>query len=659
MRLYIDFETWSSVPIRRGTDVYLDNAKPLLCTFAFDDGPVQVIDFTESHNDIAQRDPDEIWAHGAFFDRMVMSKLFQFDTPIKKWRCSEALALSHSLPGGLDPLCQVLGVPLDLVKIKDGKRLIQKFCCKKKFVKDAEWPLFVQYAINDITAMRECVKRMPQWNYRGDELLLWHNDQIINNRGFRIDRQLAVNTVAALAKERDRLSAETWAATGGAVAAATQRDRLMDYICEQRGVYLPNLRASTIEELLADETLDEPTRLLLKLRLDASKTSGAKYRRVLDCAGKDDRLRGTLQFAGASRTARWAGRMFQPQNLPRPTMPAEDIQQSIELLRSNKPELVTLFAGVNEAASNAIRGLIIAAEGCELFVADWSSIEGCVNAWQAGEGWKLKAFRERQDLYKLLYGNAFGIDAKLVTEPQRQNGKVMELALGYGGGVGAFLSMAAAYNVDLEELGRTVPPAAKALEAWKRAIEKNETYGLSKEAYVACDTLKIGYRKSNPAITQSWDQYEDAARKVIESGKPEYKVQVGRIMFDCNGRWMRIKLPSGRFLCYASPAIANNGTITYFGWHNKRWIRTKTYGGKLCENIVQAISRDLLAHTIIRAEAEGFPIVLHVHDEPVAEVRKDSGKTLEQFMSLMTTTPSWAQGLPLNAAGFKGVRYEK
>ncbi len=664
MRLYIDFETWSSVSIRRGIDVYMNNAKPLLCTYAVGDGLVNCWDYTETSNFALQYLTDratEIYAHNAFFDRMVLERLLGIKTDISKWRCSQAQALLHSLPGGLDPLCEALGVPADVAKIKDGKRLIQKFCCKKEFKKDEEWPLFIQYAINDVTAMRECVKRMPTWNYSGDEIALWQLDQSINLRGFRIDRQLAERTVVALATERARLSKATADATNGEVGAATQRDKLLAYICEEQGVFLPNLKAATITEALSDESLDDGTRLLLKLRLDASKTSGAKYKRVLDSVGKEDRLRGTLQYAGASRTARWAGRLFQPQNLPRPTMAPEDIRLSIDLLREGRSDLTTLLAGsVNEAASNVIRGLIVAEPGSTLFVGDYSSIEGRVNAWLAGEMWKIKAFREGKDLYKLIYANAFSISVDAVTKHQRQQGKVMELACGYGGGVGAFLNMAAAYGMDLEELGRTIPPVPKALETWEYAVAQNNTYGLTKEVYMACDTLKIGYRKANPSITQSWYQYEDAVRKVIESGRAEYKVPVGRLVFDCNGSWLRIKLPSGRFICYASPTIHRSGTITYMGWHNKWWARTKTYGGKLCENIVQAVSRDLLAAALLRVERNGFPAVLHVHDEIVAEVCEvNEFKSHDNFIQIMSENPPWAAGLPLKAEGFESMRYEK
>lgn len=658
-RFYLDFETWSSVPIFRGTDVYLDNARPLLMTYAVDDYPAKVIDFTETpgyYPPIIDDPNIELWAHNAFFDRNVLLKCLDINTDISRWRCSQALAFSHSLPGNLGDLCRVLGVPQEQAKIADGKRLIRKFCCSKEFKKDAEWPLFVQYATNDVVAMRECVRRMPNCNYVGDEIKLWHLDQAINNRGFKVDRQLAEGAVKLLTSEKDRNDDWTNQATGGIVTAATQRDKMLMFLCEQQGCLLPDLKAATIKEALEDESLGEATRALLRVRLESSKTSGSKYKRLLSSLGKGDRLRGTLQFAGASRTARWSGRIFQPQNLPRPTMHLDDMRHCIELIRDSRTTSVSLFASANEACSNALRGLIVAEKGKRLLIADYSAIEGRINAWLAGEEWKVKAFHDGKDLYKLIYSKAFSIGIEQVTKFQRQNGKVMELACGYGGGVGAFINMAAAYGMDLEELGRTVKPVDKAREAWGRALSKNETFGLSEAAYLACDTLKIGYRQANPAITKSWCMYEDAVRKVITAAKAAHRIQVGHLMFDCDGNWMRIQLPSGRFLCYALPLIHNNGTISYMSWRNKQWSRTKMYGGKLCENIVQAISRDLLGWALLRIDRAGYPVVLHIHDEIVAETAAGS---LSEFIKLMTELPKWAAGLPINAEGFEGTRYEK
>lgn len=577
-----------------------------------------------------------------------------------------AQALAHGLPGGLDPLCEVLGVSIDEAKIKDGHRLILKFCCKKVFEKDEEWPLFIKYAINDITAMRECVKRMPNWNYLGEELRLWHIDQIINNRGFAVDTQLAAEAVKALSKEKDRLDDATWIATCGSVSAATQRDKLLQYLCEQQGCVLMDLRAPTISAALEDESLEEATKSLLRLRLEASKTSVSKFKRLGQSVGKGDRLRGTMQYSGAARTARWAGRIFQPHNLTRPTMqvkgddPNFEIRQCVKWIREGDAEKCKILAPLTEAASNTLRGLIVAPEGKTLNVGDYTAVEGCVNAWLAGEDWKVKAFREKKDIYILGYERSFNLPAGSVgkKDPRRQIGKVQELALGYGGGVGAFLNMAAAYGMDLEELGRSVTPVEKAIETWDKAVREGTTFGLTREAYTACDTLKIGYRQANPAITASWYMYENAVREVMNRREASHKVHVGLLTFDCNQTWLRIKLPSGRFLCYALPKFMKDGTITYMSWRNKRWSRTKTYGGKLCENIVQAVSRDLLGHALLLLHDKGFDIVLHVHDEIVAEILKMLSD-LPEFIKLMSTKPRWAAGLPLSAEGFESERYEK
>lgn len=670
MRLYLDYETWSQVPINRGIDVYLDGAKPLLATWAVDDGPVRCHDFVhdggmpvELLNLVLLA--DEIWAHNAFFDRMVTRKLCRVETSIFRWRCSMALALSHGLPGGLGNLCTVLDVPVEDAKIADGKRLIKKFCCGPEIlVNDPEWQLFINYAINDISAMRECIKRTPNWNYVGEELRLWHVDQIINERGFEVDVQLATNAIESLKKEKDRLDDEIWIRTCGSVSAATQRDKLLLYLCERQGCVLADLRAPTITQALEDESLDESTKELLRIRLTAAKTSTSKFRRMLGSLGLGNRLRGTLQYAGAARTARWAGRIFQPQNLPRPNMPLSDIRNVIELIRTGQVGLVDLFAPIGQACMNVLRGLIVAGIGKILMISDYSSIESRANAWLSGEDWKVKAFRNKEDMYCRIYERAFGLPAGSIEkkDPRRQMGKVMELALGYQGGVGAFINMAAVYHLDLEELGRMVIPEEKSLQAWEDALVSGETFGLSKAAYCACDTLKIRYRRANPAIQGFWYQLQEAATRVIEAKDPTLKVHVGMLTFDCNRSWMRICLPSGRFLCYAMPKLSPSGEITYMSWRNKQWVRTKTYGGKLCENIVQAVSRDLLGYALLGMHDVGFEVVLHVHDEVVAQVLKARAildLTFEHFNRIMQTRPKWAAGFPLEAEGYENERYEK
>lgn len=704
MILHLDYETWSPTPIRRGTDAYLIPAKPLLLTYAVGEEPIRYLDFTKQKYyplepflpmpilDLIVDSDKILLAHNAYFDRSVTSRLCGVDTRISRWRCSMAQALLHGLPGGLGPLCEVLGVRRDLAKIEDGHRLIRKFCCGKEPPdgNDLEWQKFIEYACNDISAMRECVRLMPNWNYHGNELRLWHVDQEINNRGFKVDVPLADNAILALKKEKDKLDDAIWIETCGSIAAATQRDKLLIYLCEQQGCILRDLTASTIREALEDESLDENVKEILRIRLAAAQTSTSKFKRLKESVGEGNRLRGTMQYAGAARTSRWAGRIFQPQNLPRPTMKLGDIRNVIELLRNGEPEIVSLFAPMGQACMNVLRGLIIASDDSDLMISDYSAIEGRANAWVAGEDWKVKAFRDKEEIYCRVYEQAFGLPKGSVApegDPRRQSGKVMELALGFGGGVGAFLNMAAVYNLDLEELGRTVVPEEKAIEAWERAVTKNETFGLSKEVYTACDTLKIRYRRANPAITKSWYMYEDAARTVIEARDPSLKVNVGPIVFDCSNTCLRIKLPSGRYLCYWLPKIraryqtkiyhdetvspqdaafieeahdmAHAGDINYMSWRNKQWSRTKTYGGKLCENIVQAIARDLLGFALLSMHDAGFPVVLHIHDEVIADVARALGLTFEQFNTIMQSKPKWAVGFPLEAKGFQSERYEK
>lgn len=687
MILYLDFETYSLIPIRRGTDVYLDGATPLLLTWATDSGPVSHVDFVHGPRALpmdflaALHRADEIWCHNTYFDRNVLLKCFNLDIDVFKFRCSMAQALAHGLPGGLEPLCEVLAVPLDLAKVADGKRLIKKFCCGKEILhNDPEWPAFIDYAVHDITAMRECIKRMPNWNYKGEELRLWHIDQMINNRGFAVDTKLAEEAVKALKIEKGRLDDAIWIQTCGNVTAATQRDKLLQYLCEKQGCFLPDMTAKTIREALEDESLDTTTKGILRIRLAAASTSGSKFSRLKESVGKDGRLRGTMQYSGASRTMRWAGRIFQPQNLPRPTMKLGDIRNVIEMLRTGHADAIELFAPIGKACMNVLRGLIIASDGSDLMISDYSAIEGRGNAWLAGEEWKVKAFRDKKDMYCRIYEHAFNLPAGSVKEEgdaRRQIGKVMELALGYGGGVGAFINMAMVYNLDLEEIGRQVTPEQKSYEAWDRAVIAGETFGLSKEVYCACDTLKIRYRRANPMIQAFWYQLEDAARTVVTQRDPTLKISVGPLVFDCDGMWMRILMPSGTYLCYALPKIGgrkrfkkgldepddeeynSKGEISYMSWRNKKWVRTKTYGGKICENVVQKLSRDLLGFTLLGLHDARIPVVLHIHDEVISDVPKNSGLTFEQYNHIVQSRPKWAIGFPLEAKGYRGPRYEK
>jgi DNA polymerase len=455
--LWLDLETFSEIPIKNGTHAYAEGAEIMLFAWAIDDGPVSVRDVTgcEKKNlelRLALKNPEVIvWAHNSHFDRTVLRHCMpELTPPVERWRDTMVQALAHGLPGALGALCEVLGVPQHKAKDKEGKSLIQLFCKlrpKNSKVRRAthnthptEWARFVAYAGQDIEAMREVHKRLPVWNYQGAELALWHRAQQINDRGVCVAVRLARAAIEAVELEQTRLAERTQDITDGDVQAATQRDAMLRYIVAACGVALPDRQRSTLERRIADPDRPPAVKELLAIRLQASTTSTSKYNALMKCVSHDGRLRGTLQFCGASRTGRWAGWLFQPQNLPRPTLEQSRIDEGINALKAGCTDL--LFDNVMKLTSSALRGCIIAPAGKKLVVSDLSNIEGRMLAWLAGEEWKLEAFRENDagtgpDLYKLAYARAFNISPDDVGKAQRQIGKVIELALGYGGGVAA------------------------------------------------------------------------------------------------------------------------------------------------------------------------------------------------------------------------------
>lgn len=324
---------------------------------------------------------------------------------------------------------------------------------------------------------------------------------------------------------------------------------------------------------------------------------------------------------------------------------------------------------IMEVCSNALRGIITAAPGRKLIAADLSNIEGRGIAWLAGEEWKLQAFRDFDagtgpDIYKRSYADSFHITPDEVTKYQRQIGKGLELSMGYEGGVGAFLKIAASYGLDIEQLtavAYNLIPAdvrAEALKAYEWASEKRRTYGLTMRQYIVCDALKRMWRAAHPAIVKFWKDLKEAALRTIISGE---SIEVGHLRFDKVKSWLRIRLPSGRYLCYPSANVGENGAIHYWGVHQytRKWCKLSTYGGKLAENATQALARDVMAHAMPVAEEAGYPIVLTVHDELLTEPEDAPRYTAEGLAEIMATVPSWAPGLPLAAAGDESYRYGK
>ena len=689
--LYLDLETYCTVPIAHGTHAYAAKAEVMLLAYAVGEDDPQVLQFPdEIHSDrwaqlrATLGEPSvRVVIHNSHFDRTVLRHAMGIDIPTSRIHDTMVQALSHGLPPSLGQLGEVLGLPADKAKDKDGKKLIHLFCKPlpdsrilrraTQATHPAEWERFRAYAANDIVAMRECHRRMPSLNNTETEIALWRLDQTINDRGVSIDVFLARSAIEAVAKAQIDLKRQAQDITGGAVRSTTQGAALRLQILEQFGVDMPDLQMGTVEKYLADPAVPDALKELLEVRLQASSTSTKKYQTLINGVNGDGRLRGTLQFNGAARTGRWAGRLFQPQNLPRPTLKQPMIDAGIEAIKAGIADMVT--DNVMELASSAIRGTIIASPyklmgRKKLVVSDLANIEGRVQAWLANEEWKLQAFRNFDagigpDLYKLAYSKSFGVRPEDVTDDQRQVGKVQELALAYAGGVGAFVTFAGAYGIDLDAMAAKVLPLAPELvvEEADRFFEwtlreKRSLFNLSDDAFVACDTLKRVWRYAHPNITDYWKRLQTLVKQALGTRGIEY-VDLG-LRVKVTKTWLLITLPSGRVACYPAPQIKNEA-ITYMGidQFTRKWTRIQTHGGKLFENLVQAIARDVLAHSMPLIEAAGYKIVLTVHDEIIAEAPDSTEFNAEHLSELMSAPPAWAADMPLAAKGFETYRYRK
>lgn len=690
--IFLDLETYSETPINNGTYVYAADCEVTVLSWAINEGPVRVLDLTDPVQAKgsgmqafldAVTDPIQhtLVAHQAMFDRNALRLgNLKLDLPVERWRCSMVRAMAHGLPGGLEAIGDILGISADKRKLKQGKDLVKLFCKPRpKNVKlrratrhthPIEWARFLEYARLDIEAMREIWNKLPEWNYKGRELDLWHLDQRINDRGFAIDLDLVDAAIRATDREQARLAEECNTATGGVVASTTKRDQLLAFLLADHGVSLPDMQGATLERRLADPELPDGVRELLANRLQASSTSTAKYRRIKKGTSSDGRIRGTLQFDGAQRTRRAAGRLIQPQNLPsRGLLPQEEVELGIEAMKLNCEHLI--FPDVMKLTTSAIRGCIVAPKGKKLLVADLSNIEGRDAAWLAGEDWKLQAFRDFDngsgpDLYKLSYARSFRVEPDEVDKDERQIGKVQELFFQYEGGVGAYITGADTYGIDLDEMAERAWPALPAVHLheaesyYQWVIRKNRnTYGLTEKAFVTCDTLKRAWRGNHPKIVTLWKELEEAA--IEATNYPGKTIDTrGTFKVRRDGAWLRIGMPSGRALCYPSPRV-DDGKLTYMGvnQYTRQWCRLHTHGGKLFENICQSFARDVLYDAMPTMEGEGYAIVLHVHDEVVCEVPDSEEFTLDRLCAILATPPGYAESLPLAAEGFETYRYRK
>lgn len=689
-----DLETYSEVNLQQ-SNVHVYSEHPscevLLWAYAFDDGPVKVYDRTAHQEGVvseeaaelrdAIEDPDCLFVfHNSHFDRTVLRNAGNIDLLIERVRDTMVQALAHALPAQLSQLCDALRVPTDKAKDKEGRQFVLLFCKPRpknhklrratRETHPEEWARFIEYARLDVEAMRECARRMPSWNYRNSELDLWFLDQKINDRGVCIDQELARSAIDAVQVAQKELGVKVQEKTDGEVLAATQRDAMLEHILMSYGVMLPDMQKATLERRLNDPDLPDGVRELIAIRLQAATTSTSKYKRFINGTSADGRYRGALQYDGAARTRRWAGRGVQLQNLPRPSMGADEIEAGIQALKLGAAHLV--YDDVMDLSSNAIRGCIVTPPGKKLVVSDLSNIEGRMAAWLAFDEPMLQAFRNYDeglgpDIYVQEYAATFNVSFDEVDGKKRQIGKVLALMLQYGGGVGAFITGAATYRIDLAELTETVWPVlerdileeAQSFYRWWVIDQGNGDYGLPEKTFIVCDALKRLWRRKHPDIVNLWADLEQAAVKAVL--KPGEAFTARRFKCRRDGAWLRILLPSGNYLCYPEPLVDAKGGLSYMGMnqYTRRWQRLSTWGGKLLENADQSLSRDVMAGNMPAIEDAGYDIVLTVHDELITETPDEDRFNAADLSARLATVRACFEGLPLAAAGFEAYRYKK
>lgn len=679
--IFADTETFSVLDLKKvGSYKYATQCEILLFGYATNKDDVKIWDCTAEPMpaDLIEYLKNDIFVfHNANFDRTVLRLgNLGIDLPINRVLCTMSIAYAHSLPGSLDKLGEVLGIAQK--KLHTGRKLINLFC-KPRPIKQklrratrethpAEWAEFIEYCSMDITAMQHALDRMPRWNRNNAEGEAYASAERLNDRGFAIDRELCEKALALVADIRVDLLNDMLEATSGAVESALTRDKLIEYIFDYFGVLMPDMRASSVEKMLDDPATDSALKTILAIRLKASASSVTKFGKIIGMATPDNRVRGTIQFRGASRTGRDAGRGVQPQNFASPDREhKKHIDDLISLIKSN--ELKKVYGDIAiSVASNCLRSAIVAPAGYTICAADLSNIEGRGLAWLAGEAWKLQAFRDFDagtgaDIYVAAYAKTFSVSELTVGEYERQLGKVLELALGYGGGYGAFLTFALAYNVGLTDLaGRVLPSLDNEL---RRKVDGSYDWFLAKgkitpdtsrDAFMACEALKIKWREAHPSICGFWRDLENAWRKLVVDKNGD--ITISKVSMSYVDGYIRIRLPSGRFLCYFGAGVASDGSCFYCGVNQKtfQWSRLNTYGGKLAENITQAFATDVFKTGVYRAEKAGFLPVLLVHDELVAETTTLS---VYDMIVCLVSNIDYAPGLPLAAKGFQSARYRK
>lgn len=761
--LFLDTETFSACDLKKsGAYAYAEHPSTeiMIATYAIDDGKVKAWDATDGspmprdlrkalrrveRNAGKKGGPKLVMQNGLLFDRLLMRECWGIDIDPRGITDTMVCAFRHALPGSLDALCTVLQIDEELAKDKRGKALIQRFCkpTPKNYkirrytskTHPKEWREFLQYAKSDIHSMREVFYELPDWGNTDFENVVLAVDQKINDRGFYVDTALAEAAIAAVKEHKAVLQAEALERFGGGLTGAAFLPILRDLAPAHD---IPNAQKSTLGDLLDDPDLPDEARVIVEMRLGASSTASTKYNPLLLGLSGDGRRRGCIQYGGAKRTLRWAGKGFQPQNLARGFF--HDDPHNKEKLQRREGEsdeawrnrLHPLTVGIellmlgrahwlfdiSKLTASTVRGCIIPEPGNKLVVADYSNVEGRGLAWLAGERTALATFEAGLDIYCETAGKMFGMDPDHIKEMRkdlRQIGKACELGLGYGGGVAAFLQFAKNLGLDLLKMSETMAgtfpdhiwSAAKRGYEFARIQEKNKrgfkgkkadrpSYDLPKKVWMTCDAIKRMWRESHPETVQFWYDLEEAAMAAIKHPGKAYWAGA-KVRADGNraikitrtftrdddgekipGWWLKIELPSGRILSYPGIGISiekpepdpdlppnkqqkPRERIRYMGENQttRQWSKQYTYGGKLAENITQALCRDLLAVALVNVDKAGWDIVLHVHDEIVTEVPDEPEYTVAELERMMCALPDWAKGFPLAAEGSELMRYAK
>lgn len=661
IHLSIDLETYSDVNLKKaGLYRYVQSPafEILLFAYSFDGAPTQVIDMAQGEEipmEVihALTDPQCLkHAYNAAFEWYCLSKYMGAQLPPAQWRDTMLHGLYAGYTAGLDATGRALGIPEDKQKLTTGKALIRYFCVPCKPTKanggrtrnyphhDPEkWELFKTYNGQDVVAEMEIERRLSVFPVPDFVQKQWETDLLINARGVAVDMDFCEGALELGETIRAQLTDEAVQLSG--LQNPNSVKQLARWLSAETGDDITSLRKETIKELLGRDNADHVQRML-EIRQELGKTSTKKYDAIEAAVCDDGRVRGLLQFYGANRTGRWAGRLVQVQNLPRTY--TEPLEFARELVKGRKLDaLRTVYGSPNDTLSQLIRTAFVAAPGNILIDADFSAIEARVISWLADEEWRLEVFRTHGKIYEASASQMFGVPLERIKKgnPEyslRQRGKVAELALGYQGGVPAMRQM------DTGKLLADLPD-----EEIKDIVDK--------------------WRNTNPKIRNLWYSFNDAAIRVIQNGG-SLRVRCCTFARECDcirgTTCMTISLPSGRKLYYVEPAVGENRwggpSITYMGVNDKnKWGRIETYGGKLVENVVQAIARDCLAQAIEHLEAAGLPVVFHIHDEVVIDTAAfdTNDAMLDKVVKIMSTPIPWAEGLPLGADGWVGAFFKK